>query len=322
MKTKILLLLWCVLTCSVVHSQEWEQLKPKIVASLSRIESYPAAVAKGWINSSDNESERLSVYFEFVGDRMWREDNAIQFADEKNKQRIQTVYEAMGTSALRTTHAFDGKKYWQFSPYNLVLTVKSVRRMPQIFQRCCFLPVHWLHMGSDDGQRFINLVNHKKQEPKVESLGNGKWKLSQTNLGADAPNPALVGIRNRFIIVDEKSNFLVTEYYGEGRQGRLEGKIEWAEQDGFWYAKHGIHLHTGRIYDEWHIDEISFDPKRCRTRVDTLESTVPFATKIVQRDDKDDEISTTFKGGADGESEHKLREFASLKRLRELGKEK
>ncbi len=321
MKLKLVSMVWCLFLCSIVHSQELDRLKPKILASLSRIENYPAALVKGWTKPPGNDSGKEIATFEFVGDKMWRENDTISGVNEADRRRIIAVQEAMGTSTLMSTHSFDGKKYWHFSPYNLKLTVKSVRAMPQIFSNCGFRPQYWLHMGSDDGQRFANILNHKKQEPKVEPLGDGRWKLSQTNLGADAPDPARVGIRNRFIIIDEKCNFLVTEYFGEGAQGKLEGKIEWAEQDGYWYAKHGIQFHTGKKYVEWHIDEISFDPKRCRTRFDTLESTVPFATEIVQTDQRNTVLSTTFKGGGDGESENKLRHLASLKRQAELRKE-
>jgi len=70
---------------------------------------------------------------------------------------------------------------------------------------------------------------------------------------------------------------------------------------------------------EWIIEEISFDASKCRNSFDDLETTIPFATCITHLDEKYHEISKTYKGGAEGEAEFRLRQLARLKRTKEEG---
>jgi hypothetical protein len=173
-------------------------------------------------------------------------------------------------------------------------------------------------MGLNDLQTFRRFFEIKGYETKVEKLSEGRWKLSQVNLGSLLPGGNdRVAIRDRWIIVDEKCDYLVTEYFGEGFQGQLAGTMVWEKQDGNWYAKEGKQLAGGKPLAEWSISEISFDASTCRNRFDDLESLVPFATQITYFDEKNVEMSQSYKGGEEGKAEYRLRQLALLKRQKE-----
>jgi hypothetical protein len=178
-------------------------------------------------------------------------------------------------------------------------------------------------MGANSDHLFAWVIEYKKSETVIEKLEAGAWKLSQTGLGRDLPNPERVGIKDHFIIVDEKCDYLVTEYYGEGHQGVLTGTLEWANQDGNWYVKHGKQTLGNKTdgsttYAEWFIDEASFDVTKVTAKFDDLESKIPFATKMTFLDERQNELSSKHKGGKEGETEFKLRELARFKKLKEL----
>ena len=123
-------------------------------------------------------------------------------------------------------------------------------------------------------------------------------------------------MRERFIIVDPKLDFLVVEYsYTGGRGGRYSGLLEWEIHDGKWYPKHAKHqCHENSKLDiEWFIDEISFDAKKCRSRFDDIETVVPLGTKIDTFDANSKLLSTKYKGGEEGKQEYKLRYQALTK---------
>jgi len=300
----------------VGHCQDTEQIKQKILTSLAKIENYPAGIVKG--RAIYRGRPEGIAHIQFRGNKMWKELDNIATADEAEKRRMISTKDVMGTSKFLYTAEFDGKRLFEFSPQTLRFTVRTVRSVPDPFLNCAFLPKYWIHMGGNKNEVFRNVVENSKYETKVEQISEGRWKLSQTNLGSLLPGGnARVGIRDRFIIVDEKCDNLVTEYFGEGFQGKLAGTLVWDKQDGNWYVKHGKQMGGDMPYCEWSIEEISFDASKCRNRFDDLETMIPFATCITHLDEKYHEISKTYKGGAEGEAEFRLRELALLKRKKE-----
>ena len=300
----------------VSHCQDPQQIKQKVLASLEKIANYPSAIVKGKTSYLGNTHGL--THLQFRGEKLWMQLDGIATADAKEKKRLTATYEAMGTYDFLHTFEFDGKKLYNFNQHNLTLYIRTVRRVPAKFTDCPLLPKYWLHMGLNDRQLFQKVVESKSYETKVEKVSEGRWKLSQTNLGSLLPGGnARVAIRDRYIIVDEKCDYLVTEYFGEGFQGQLAGTMVWEKQDGNWYAKQGKQTAGGKPLAEWSIDEISFDASKCRSRFDDLESLVPFATQITHFDEKDEEVSQSYKGGDEGKAEYRLRKLALLKRQKE-----
>ena len=298
--------------------QDAEQIKQRILASLSKIENYPVGIVKGKaIYRGDNPE---LAYLQYRGNKMWMEIDDIATKEADVKRLLTAVYEVKGTSNFPRTLEFDGKRLFTFNPYNLSLDIQSVKSIPSNFERCALWPKYWLHMGGNPHELFRDVVQDTiyNAETKVEQISPGRWKLSQTNIGSLLPEGnGKVAIRDRYIIVDEKCDYLVTEYFGSGNQGKLSGSMVWEKQDGNWYAKQGNQKGGARPYAEWNIDEISFDASKCRTKFDDLESIVPFATCITRMDEKSRPLSKEYKGGVDGETEHKLRELAWSKRKKD-----
>ncbi len=306
-----------VLTLTTVsYCQDTEQIKKKILASLEKIENYPAAIVKGKTAYMGETQGR--THLQFRGEKMWMQLDGIATANEMEKKRLTATYEVMGTSDFLHTTEFDGKKLFDFNQHNLTLYIRTVRRVPAKFADCPLLPKYWLHMGLNEGQVFRKVIETKGYETKIEKVSEGRWKLSQTNLGSLLPGGnERVAIRDRYIIVDEKCDYLVTEYFGDGFQGKLAGTMVWEKQDGNWYAKQGKQTAGGKPLAEWSIDEISFDASKCRSRFDDLESLVPFATQVTHFDERNEEVSQTYKGGVEGKAEYRLRQLALLKRQKE-----
>jgi len=211
-------------------------------------------------------------------------------------------------------------RLYEFGPPALRFTVQTVRSVPDPFFDCAFLPRHWTYMGGRKREEFRKFIEFKETETKIEQISEGRWKLSQTNIGSSPPGGnAMITVRDRFLIVDEKCDYLVTEYFGSGKTGTVTGTFVWAKQDGNWYAKQGMQMGGDMPLCEWTIDEISFDASKCRNSFDDLETMIPFATCITHLDEKYNELSKKYKGGAEGEAEFRLRELAKLKRLKEEG---
>ncbi len=302
----------------VSHCQEPEQIKQKILASLAKIENYPAGIVKG--RAIYRGRPEGIAHIQFRGNKMWMELDDIATADEETKRRMISTLDVMGTSKFLYTAAFDGKRLFEFSPQTLRFTVQSVKSVPHPFFDCAFLPKYWIHMGGSKYEEFRKIVEYKEWETKVEQISEGRWKLSQINIGGGLPGGnAMLSVRDRFIIVDEKYDYLVTEYYANGFHGKLAGTLVWDKQDGNWYAKKGKQMGGDKPFCEWSIEEISFDASKCRNSFDDLETTIPFATCITHLDEKYHEISKTYKGGAEGEAEFRLRGLARLKRSKEEG---
>lgn len=311
----------CGLLCvsGYTAAQDAEAVKATLLKNLAKIENYSAGKMKGrWITRSFSEE---AGQFEFRGDNRWLEFDYIDLEKPREEQaaRHRIQQKIKGTEGKLSVSEFDGKKLYEFDPYNLALTVESVKKMPPIFSRLPLYPAYWLHMGSIKSQLFRRLAEKSDYEVKVEQLTEGRWKFSQTGLGNDFPEERRkrLAVTERYIIVDENFGCLVTEYYGNGFLGKIEGTLEWAQQDGNWYVKHGKQSSAGMPYMEWFIDEISFDASGCRTKFNELESTIPFATRIFTYDESGKEVSQTYKGGKEGEAEHKLRNLAWLKREKE-----
>jgi hypothetical protein len=292
-------------------AQDSEAIKQKVLSSHLKIEKYPAALVKG--KYVLRERTEYAVSLQMRGDKMWIEGDSFARNEPLEKQAAanKVVREIMGAGEFPLTIGFDGKNLYEFAPDKLTLTVKSVKSVPSVFSDSPFLPTNWVRMAGNRNQFFRNLVEGSEYETKVEQLDTTRWKLSQTGLGSRLPDGGKnVDIQERYVIVDAKCDYLVTEYQGNGFQGKLEGQLEWSNQDGNWYARHGKQLANGKPLAEWTVDEISFDAKKCRSQFDNLESLVPFATKVMTLDQKSNLLSTRFKGGNEGETEHNLRELA------------
>ncbi|MGN6544974.1 MAG: hypothetical protein ACTHK7_07985 [Aureliella sp.] len=300
---------------NMAAAQDVETVKANVLKSLAKIEGYSVGVVKGtWINSAVIER---SGQFHFRDHQMWIEYDGSDLREdpEKRAARIKAAREARGTVGLLHTSEFDGTTHYDFDPYNLALQISPTTKLPPIFAGLPLLPQNWLSMGGAPTQRFDRFIGDPDYEVNVEPLGDGRWKLSQSDLGSRLPEEVrkqFIGVKDRWIIVDEKCDFLVTEYYGIGEKVQVEGFMEWEKQEGRWYAKHGKQLFGGRPFLEWFIESISFDPSKCRTEFSDLESTVPPATRIDTYDEKKRLVSRAYKNGKEGEAEYQRRTGNSL----------
>ncbi len=300
--------------------QDNEALKTRMRDSHTKVENYSALIIKGRYTRAGDMVK--IVHFQMRGEKMWMETDSYALSEPEALRiaRVNATLEEMRTKGLRFTREFDGKKLFEFDPYNLALKIKSVRGIPADFSLSPFHPATWAHMGGNSSQRFYKLIEASKYETKYEALGEGRWKLSQTGMGSLIPDESLrrkVSIQNRSIIIDARCDYLTTEYHADGAQGKLDGNIEWAEQDGNWFPKRGKQLLNGKAFVEWEIEEISFDANLIRTQFNDLEASIPFATRIFTMDEQGKTLSTTYEGGKDGEAEHRLRELALFKRKKE-----
>ncbi len=318
MPTKMSLLIQAALfsvTASVCYAQDAIEVERKALAALTKVENYPAGVVKGSAVYAGKPYGKFHVHFR---DSMyWLENDTSAVETEQDRKRILGTQEIMGASKLLPTAAYDGKHFFDFRPYTLTLTVQTTSRLPIAFAQCKLLPVYWTKMGTNPRQRFSDVIKSEVGEHKVEALSDGRWKISNTNIGANIPGAEKIDIRDRYVMVDGKCDFLVTEYAASGSQGVLQGTLNWKLQDGFWYAKSGKQTISGRPWAEWEIDSISFDADKPRTRFDDLEETVPFATRIIRTDEKNEEVAREYKGDTAGEEAYNARELAGLKRLEE-----
>lgn len=296
-------------------AQTPDVIKQKVKDCLVRIENYPSAIVKGKYSLRGNS--RGMAHLQFRDNEMWMEIDSLAIANALDKIELKAIYKAMGTSGFLYTISYDGKTFCEFNPYNLSFQIQDRKNLPIQFADCPLFPKYWTHMGSDAAQLFRKIVEPSKYETKVESLGDGKWKLSQTNLGHLLPNGnARVGIRDRYIIVDEKCDFLVIEYFGEGAQGKLAGTLLWEKQGDNWYAKEGKQTGGSQPYAQWSIESIVFDEAQCRDKFNHIEETIPFATEIRIVDEEFRTLSSRYKGDADGKKEFEARERARLEVLR------
>lgn len=301
----------------MASAQDAESVKASMVKSLAKIEKYPAAAMKGrWVISK--RSERTGQ-FQFRGEKMWVEfeSRILDQPADAQAARLKAARETMGSEGLLHTSEFDGKKLYDFNPYDLTLRVQTMNRLPMVFSGLPLLPKNWLYMGGQPTQAFARFVGDADYDVTVEELGGGRWKLSQSDLGSRLPaevRSKFVGVKDRYIIVDEKCDFLVAEYYGKGAKVEVSGTLEWASQDGNWYVKHGKQLVGTIPYAEWFIDEITFDAAKCRDRFDDLLTAVPDATQINTCDEHGQRLSQTYKSGKAGEAEHQRRRLAWQKR--------
>lgn len=294
-------------------SQDAETVKATLIKSLAKIENYSAAAMKGrWVHSGTLER---TGEFQFRGEKMWLafEARNLNQPAKEEAARIKARGEIMRTQGLLHTSEFDGKKFYSFDPYNLALRAQTTSKQPTVFRGLPLLPKNWLYMGGAPTQLFSRFIGDAEYGVKVEELGGGRWKLSQSDLGSRLPEEIkkkFIGVKDRHIIVDEKCDFLVTEYFGKGAKVEVSGTLEWENQDGNWYVKHGKQLFGEDLYAEWFIDDITFDERKCRTQFDELGSTVPTATRIDVYDEKGQRVHQTYKDGddgRDGEAEHRLR---------------
>jgi hypothetical protein len=295
------------------YCQDADDIKQFVLKSIARIENYPAVVITGDYASNVHIST-AKVYVR--GKEIWGE---FQETDYDSPQEVQerkrsNIMRIMGCE-LPIMRAFDGKRFYLFNPFSLTLRIEPSQRIVSDGAFLFMLPHYWITIGSSDISPFRKLVEGKNAEVKVEPLSEGRWKLSQKGLEMNLKDESLrsrVGIRERFIIVDPKLDYLATEYEGNGAMGRVAGQFEWEKQDGSWYVKHGKHTINDKLMSEWHIKEISFDANKCRARFDDMESVVPFATQVTIYDGSKKAVER-YKGGKAGEEEFKLRDLALAK---------
>lgn len=300
-----------------LKAEDAEAVERRVLAAIDAVESYPSVKLKGRLESGRKLILTL-VSLEVRGDEIWQEYESFS-ADEPRAEveKKRDVMRKISGCDLPRIAAFDGKTNYTFDPYNLFLTTRPSQNFRGGgFNIASMLPTNWVAMTAGGTSHFRRFVENKSVPVLVEQLPDGQWKLSQKDMDHRLP-PELrdkIGIRDRHIIVDPKSNYLVTEYEGSGGlRGDLSGQLEWAEQDGFWYLKHAKHMRGKETECEWFIDEISFDAKDCRKRFENLESLVPYATMIHEYDGNMKLVTERYKGGEPGKEEHKLRTLALRK---------
>ncbi len=312
----LLLLMWK----GNAQGQDEEEAKKAALASIAKIENYPSVVFKGRFNRGQSSSE---VEFSVRGVQVWNEYNRKQLDDptpEKTSASQKKAREIMGSGDLKAVDAFDGKNVYSFDPYNLCVSIKNSSKPAGFGSEISMLPINWMTFGNNGYKPFHLVLEGKNTPVQIDKLPDGRWKFSQTGMGKDLAKEIQEQLlmRERFIIVDPKLDFLVVEYsYTGGRGGRYSGLLEWEIHDGKWYPKHAKHqCHENSKLDiEWFIDEISFDPKKCRSRFDDIETVVPLGTKIDTFDANHKMLSTKYKGGEEGKQEYKLR-YQALSKYR------
>ena len=308
------------LCISIADAQEIDDIKKEVLATIGKIENYPSVVFKGRFNRGQSSSD---VAFSVRGTQVWNESARKQLDDpnpEKTSASQTKAREIMGSGDLKAIDAFDGKYSYAFDPFNLCVSMKASSRPTGFGSETNMLPNNWLTLGNRGSDTFRQVVEAKKPAVQAEQLVDGRWKFFQKDMGKDLAKELQehLHMRECFIIVDPKLDFLVVEYsYTSGRGGRYSGLLEWELHDGKWYPKHAKHqCHENSKLDiEWFIDEISFDAKKCRSRFDDIETVVPLGTKIDTFDANHKMLSTKHKGGEEGKQEYKLR-YQALSKYR------
>jgi hypothetical protein len=310
----LLLLMWKGNT----QGQDEEEVKKAALASITKIENYPSVVFKGRFEKGKFSSE---VAFSVRGVQVWNEHTSMQMDDpnpEKTAADLIKIREIVGSGELKTTEAFDGKNVYSFNPYNLDVSIRPSSRPTGFGSEIYMIPRNWLILGQNETSLFRHVIEAKRTPVQTEKLPDGRWKFLQTGIGKDLAKEIQEQLlmRERFVIVDPKVDFLVVEYsYTSGDGGEYFGKLDWDQQDGNWYPKRVQHQYkkNSRLDIEWFIDEISFDAKKCRSRFDDIETVVPLGTKIDTFDANHKRLSTKYKGGEEGKQEYKLRYQALTK---------
>jgi hypothetical protein len=310
-----------VLVCnSCVMGQEADEVKRFVLASITKIENYPSVVFKGRFKKGKFSSD---VAFSVRGDQVWNEYNRIQIDDPdpaKTATNLIDIRKIMGSGELKTTNAFDGKNVYSFDPYNLTILIRPSTQPTGFGSEIYMLPKNWLILGENEKSLFRHVIEAKRTPVQTEKLPDGRWKFLQTGIGKDLAKEIQEQLlmRERFIIVDPKIDFLVVEYsYTSGDGGEYSGQLDWGQQDGNWYPKRVEHQYkkNSRLDIEWFIDEISFDAKKCRSSFDNIETVVPLGTKIDIFDANSKLLNTKYKGGEEGKQEYKLR-YQALSKYR------
>ena len=310
----LLLLMWN----GNAQGQDEEEAKKAALASITKIENYPSVVFKGRFTQGKSSSE---VAFSVKGEQVWNEYTSIRVDDptpEKTSASLSKTREIMGSGVLKSTDSFDGKNAYTFDPYNLTISIRPSSRPTGFGTEIFMHPKNWLILGQNETSLFRHVIEAKRTPVQTEKLPDGRWKFLQKGIGKDLAKEIQEQLlmRERFIIVDPKVDFLVVEYsYTSGDGGEYFGQLEWDQQDGNWYPKRVQHQHkkNSRLDIDWFIDEISFDAKKCRSRFDELENIVPLGTKIDTFDANSKLLNTRYKGGEEGEQEYKLRYQALTK---------
>ena len=303
-----------------VFAQDEEEAKKAALASITKIENYPSVVFKGRFTQGKSSSE---VAFSVRGDQVWNEYTSVRVDDptpEKTSASLSKTREIMGSGVLKSTDSFDGKNAYAFDPYNLTISIRPSSRPTGFGTEIFMHPKNWLILGQNETSLFRHVIEAKRTPVQTEKLPDGRWKFLQTGIGKDLAKEIQEQLlmRERFIIVDPKIDFLVVQYsYTSGDGGEYHGQLDWDQQDGNWYPKRVQHQYkkNSRLDIDWFIDEISFDAKKCRSRFDELENIVPLGTKIDTFDANSKLLNTRYKGGEEGKQEYKLR-YQALSKYR------
>ncbi len=312
----LLLLMWK----GNAQGQDEEEAKKAALESIAKIENYPSVVFKGRFTQGKSSSE---VAFSVRGVQVWNEYTRSWMDDptpEKTSASLSKAREIMGSGDLKAVDAFDGKNVYSFDPYNLCVSIKTSSKPTGFGSEILMLPKNWLILGQSQNSLFRHVIEAKRTPVQIEKLSDGRWKFLQTGIGKDLAKEIQEQLlmRERFIIVDPKVDFLVVEYsYTSGDGGEYFGQLDWDQQDGNWYPKRVQHQYkkNSRLDIDWFIDEISFDAKKCRSRFDNIETVVPLGTKIDTFDANHKMLSTKYKGGEEGKQEYKLR-YQALSKYR------
>lgn len=299
-----------------------DSARKRINDALRAIKETPAVCVRGkWYESwTDAPGHCGSNAIYKLNDKIWLEvidpphhpDQSL----EEEKEKLRRMAEIMGTD-LPEMEVFDGKWFYSFIPFRLELSIQPGR--PENVHDRGLLPSNWIKQHPSLPSSLLSFVESKQLPSEVELLADGRWKLWRKDIHSHFPaqlHPLLP--KEKETLFDPASGFLPVEAYClHGCGDEYFSKWEWSQREERWVLEHATFdvkspsLSGGKKRAvELTIEEVSFDPRKCLKPFDQVEAMMPLGTAIRRYDDRGKLTKLYYKGGEEGEQEHRLRKAA------------
>lgn len=272
---------------------------------LKQLEACPAFRVQADVEIPTSKGE---VRLEVRNNSYWieREDFAGKSEEERSaaKDFHRKLMEAAGGVGKRID-AFNGSRSFAFDPARSEMTIetKSVSH-PSVIAGCLY-PESWICFNMSYNTEFMRFSN-MLAKGKVQ----GVWRENERVMRfADHADPGIDAWKDRWIDVDPANGFTVVRYYfGGGKVGSWSGEFKWHGVGSEWFVEQGTINFENSPTCKWSIREFSTDAKKIRSSFKIQDESVPFGTRVNEKEGKKTLIR--FVGGEKGKVEYDLRKAA------------